>query len=491
MGAAGLRFSVACVILMVSIHTIYKENIHAHAVHENHTALSSILCPAPSPSLCQAKLRVGVPWKRYFTEFVSAGKNGTNPTGFCVKAFEKAIEPLNCTVEYITFGNGTVAPPNYDELVQRIADKEIDAVVGDMMITENRSQKVVFTQPFLDSSLVAVVRLRHESLIRSPLIFMKPFSNQLWLLIVVFFVCGVLAVYLLERRKNPPVQGRRDSSRFGAVLMYTFSTWFLNPEDTRSVMGRTVVVACLVVTGILYSCYTASLSAILTAPRLEPTINDIQSVLARQDIKIGYWNGSSVGDFLTNELKISEKRLIYITEEADFYNHLSKGLVDAIIDERPYMQSVVAKHCSELAFAGPPFINLNWGFAFHPSLNQLATNISSRLMHLTESAELYTIQRESLPQYESYCRNQSMSDSNQLQVQQFWGLFAISASVTVIVLMVNIVLRRCRTSRGTDSGTPRGTARRPSRRTFSFLRRTSSFQERRIIELRRQAGRRG
>lgn len=433
MGGTGLRFSVACLILVVSLHTFYNENIYAHAL-ENHRASSSSPCPA--------KLRVGVLWKRYFSEFVSAGKNGTNPTGFCVKAFEKAIEPLNCTFEYITFGNGSVAPPSYDELLQRIIDKEIDAVVGDMTITENRSQKVEFTQPFLDSSLVAVVRLKDESLIRSALIFMKPFSNQMWLLIVAFFVLGVLAVYLLEHPKNPPVQGRRASSRFGPKLMYTFYTWFLDPKATRSVMGRTVVVACLVVTGILYSCYTANLSAILTASRLEPTLKDIQSVVARQDIKVGYWNNSFIGDILINKLGISEKRLINLTSVADYYNDLSKGVVDAIIEERPYMQSLVANHCSELVFAGQPFINLNWGLAFDPILHQLATNISSRILQLTESGELYTIQKE------------CMSDSNELHVRQFWGLFAIAGSVTVIVLMVNIVRRRCKTSRRTDSGNP-------------------------------------
>lgn len=441
---------------MVSIHTFYKENIDAHALLENYTATSSSPCPKT--------LRVGVAWKRYFREFVSAGKNGTNPTGFCVKAFEKAIEGLNCRVEYITFGNRVTAPPSYDELIQLIVDKEIDAVVGDMTITANRSQQVEFTQPFLDSSLVAIVRLKDESFIGSALIFMKPFSDQLWLLIAAFFVCGGLAIYFLERRKNSPIQRSPSSSRFGAILMYSFSTWFPNPEDTRSVMGRTVVVACLVVTGILYSCYTANLSAILTASQLEPSLKDIQSVLERQDIKIGYWDKSFEGQFLAKELRISEKRLINLTTEADYYMYMSRGVVDAIIDERPYMQSLVANHCSELAFAGHPFINLNWGFAFDPSLHQLATNISSRILQLTESGELYTIQNDWLPQYEGYCRNQPISGSIQLEVRQFWGMFTISAAVTVIVLIVNIVRRRCNTSRETDSGTPR-------RRRFIQLRR--------------------
>ena len=97
--------------------------------------------------------------------------------------------------------------------------QEIDAVVGDMTITANRSENVEFTQPFLDSGLVAVVRLKDESFVHSPLIFMKPFNTQLWLLIAAFFACGGLAVYLLERRNNPPIIGEPDSSPFRNILM--------------------------------------------------------------------------------------------------------------------------------------------------------------------------------------------------------------------------------------------------------------------------------
>ena len=46
----------------------------------------------------------------------------------------------------------------------------------------------------------------------------------------------------------------------------------------------------------------------------------------------------------------------------DFYDSLSRGDVGAIVDERPYMESLVAKHCNRLAFAGQTFTIQNWGF---------------------------------------------------------------------------------------------------------------------------------
>ena len=51
----------------------------------------------------------GVPWKRYYTKYVSTSrKNETNPMGFCVEVFEKEIEPLNYSVEYMTFRDGVI-----------------------------------------------------------------------------------------------------------------------------------------------------------------------------------------------------------------------------------------------------------------------------------------------------------------------------------------------------------------------------------------------
>ena len=38
------------------------------------------------------------------------------------------------------------------------------------------------------------------------------------------------------------------------------------------------------------------------------------------------------------------------------------GGVDAIIDGRPYMESLVATYCSEIALVGQPLTTLNWGF---------------------------------------------------------------------------------------------------------------------------------
>lgn len=117
MKAVGLKaFLGPTLIFMSCMHTFYQ---NTDAQQNQITPSSSITSPTA------ITLRVGVPWKTMFTEFVSVEKNGTTFTvgGFCVKVFEAAIETLNYTVHYIPVGDGTIEPDYDDDLIQKILEK--------------------------------------------------------------------------------------------------------------------------------------------------------------------------------------------------------------------------------------------------------------------------------------------------------------------------------------------------------------------------------
>jgi len=125
-------------------------------------------------------------------------------------------------------------------------------------------------------------------------------------------------------------------------------------------MGRIVIVAWLFVFGILQSCYTTNLSAILMATCLEWTLHNISSVAA-SNVRIGYHNGSPFADLFVQFYGISQHRLVPLTRDG-YYGALTRSDVGAIIDTCPFMQSLVSKHCSRLAIAGQTFTSLNLGF---------------------------------------------------------------------------------------------------------------------------------
>jgi len=95
--------------------------------------------------------------------------------------------------------------------------QKFDAVVGDVTITGNRSKEVLFTQPFMDSGLLVVVRLKDDH-ISSGFAFLKPFTPGMWVLTVGFFIIGGLAIYLLERKKHPQFERSNPSRHCGSIL---------------------------------------------------------------------------------------------------------------------------------------------------------------------------------------------------------------------------------------------------------------------------------
>lgn len=443
-------YVVAFLLFMISMHT-FSQNIHA---------LQN--SPAPTPSMCSPDkkiLTIGVPRKTAFFEFVSIVENGRNLSygqngkilsygGFCVKVFEEVMNTLNYSFNYIAVGDG-VTEPNYDDLIGNITKKEFDAVVGDVTITANRYKEVLFTQPFIDSGLLVAVRLNKDR-ITSGFAFLKPFTPRMWVLTIGFFITGGLAIYLLERQKHPQLKGSKPSRRCGIALWLGFSSLFTNQtDDIKTVLGRLVVIAWLFVAGTLYSCYTANLSAILAAPRLEPAFNDINSVLARNDIKIGFQKGSFAEKYLTDladTSRIDQSRLKPLNTKDEYYTSLSNGEVGAIIDEQPYMLSVMNNHCNNIIFLGQTFTTNNWGFAFDPCYDELVKDISKKILNLSDDGTVNMLLKEFFPNYDNACNGYSPSGSSQLDVYNIWGLFVMSGLVIIMVLLLYMVRQKWKAS---------------------------------------------
>ncbi|KAL7180617.1 hypothetical protein ACSBR1_043747 [Camellia fascicularis] len=124
----------------------------------------------------ERKLRVGVPVKGGFVEFIKverdAETNAVVATGFCIDVFEKVMNSLPYAVprEYVT---GESAG-SYDDLVYQIVLENFDAVVGDLTIVSNRSKYVDFTLPYTESGVSMIVRIEAEK--RNAWIFMKPLT---------------------------------------------------------------------------------------------------------------------------------------------------------------------------------------------------------------------------------------------------------------------------------------------------------------------------
>ncbi|CAB4265946.1 unnamed protein product [Prunus armeniaca] len=126
------------------------------------------------------KLRIGVPVKVGFTEFVKITKdpstNAIDVTGFTIDVFKAAVEvlPYPLPYEFIPFAkpDGTSAG-TYSDLCYQVYLGKYDAVVGDTTIRADRSLYVDFTMPYTECGVamaVPVIDVRSKN----AWVFLKP-----------------------------------------------------------------------------------------------------------------------------------------------------------------------------------------------------------------------------------------------------------------------------------------------------------------------------
>lgn len=376
------------------------------------------------------KLRIGVPHRASFKAFVSKDNRTNSIHGYCIDVFLAAVNllPYPVPYEFILFGDGQ-KNPSYSDLVNKITFDVFDAVVGDISIVTNRSKSVDFTQPYIESGLVVVTPVRQ--LKYSSWAFLRPFTPSMWVVTGAFFLLVGVVIWILEHRTNDEFRGP-PKKQFITILWFGFSTMFFSHrENTVSTLGRMVLIIWLFVVLIITSSYTASLTSILTVQQLAPSIKGIESLITSND-HVGFQVGSFAENYLIDELNIARSRLVSLGTPEEYADALSRGRVAAIVDERPYVDVFLSKNC-KFQTVGQEFTKSGMGFAF-PRDSPLAMDMSTAILTLTENGKLQKIHNKWLKTQS--CGQWSSSDSDQLQLRSFLGLFLICGIACCLALLI-------------------------------------------------------
>ncbi|XP_057985217.1 glutamate receptor 3.5 isoform X2 [Hevea brasiliensis] len=333
-------------------------------------------------------LRIAVPNRVSYKEFVAMDKNPPGVRGYCIDVFEAAINLLPYPVPrtYVLYGDGKRSPV-YNELVNAVAQNKYDAAVGDVTIVTNRTKIVDFTQPYMESGLVVVAPVKEKK--SSPWAFLKPFTVQMWCVTGAFFLFVGAVVWILEHRINHEFRGP-PRQQLITVFWFSFSTMFFSHrENTASTLGRLVLIIWLFVVLIINSSYTASLTSILTVQQLTSRIEGIDSLISSTE-PIGVQDGSFAWNYLVDELNIAESRLRKLKNQDEYVSALKLGPkaggVAAIVDELPYIELFLSNtNCAFRTvgqeftksghFRGTPLLQLTCPL---PSSNSLKMVISKK-----------------------------------------------------------------------------------------------------------------
>ncbi|XP_065874705.1 glutamate receptor 3.4-like [Euphorbia lathyris] len=382
-------------------------------------------------------LRIAVPNRASYKDFVSKDKNPPGVRGYSIDVFEAAINLLPYPVPrtYILYGDGQ-SNPLYSQLVEAVAQNNYDAAVGDVTITTNRTRIVDFTQPYMESGLVVVAPVKEEK--SSPWAFLKPFTLEMWLVTGAFFLFVGAVVWILEHRFNHEFRGS-PKQQLITIFWFSFSTMFFSHrENTVSSLGRLVLIIWLFIVLIINSSYTASLTSILTVQQLTSRIQGIDTLISSTEA-IGIQEGSFAWNYLIDELNIAESRLVKLKSQDDYFTYLQRGPqnggVAAIVDELPYVELFLSSSNCAFRTVGQEFTKSGWGFAFQRD-SPLAVDLSTAILELSENGDLQKIHNKWLARSEECSMQISEESDSRLSLSSFWGLFLIAGVACFTALTV-------------------------------------------------------
>ncbi|CAL5051511.1 unnamed protein product [Urochloa decumbens] len=386
-------------------------------------------------------LRIGVPVRREFKFFVNVENNPNTNTssisGYSIDVFDAAVKklPYALRYQYIPYDCAN----SYELLVSQVFFKNLDAAVGDVTIVANRTRYVDFTMPYTESGVSMLVLAKNDGKL-STWIFLEPLTKGLWIVTLLFLFATGLLVWLIEHPTNVEFQGSK-LRQFSTVFYFTFSTLtFSHDQIIKKLRSKVLVVIWCFVVLVLVQTYTASLSSLLTARRLQPSVTDPWQLLRNGDC-VGYQNGSFVQARL-KQIGFGEHKIKVFSTLEQYANALRAGSkhggVSAIFDEVPYLNSFLTQYGQEFKIVGPVDRTNGFGFVF-PKGSPMVPDLSKAILNLREGSEGLEIENKwfgdaTLPLH----HDNPDTDFAHLTLRSFKGLFIINGITLGVTLLITL-----------------------------------------------------
>ncbi|XAR56500.1 hypothetical protein NMG60_11037017, partial [Bertholletia excelsa] len=358
------------------------------------------------------RLRVGVPTNAMFNLFLKVvydplAKN-YSIGGFSIEVFKATVErlPYNLSYELIPFDG------SFDALVGNVSTKVFDAAIGGIAITAKRYQEVDFSQPLTDGSLVMVVPVQSH-LSNKAWLFLKPFSSTMWLLSISINLYNAFVIWIIEREHHRPELMGSVLHQFGILLGIAATVW-------------------LIVAVVITQSYTASLTSMLTVPRMDPTVADID-VLKYNGATVGCTQRSFVFNYLVHALNFSSHRVLEYETPEEIARELRSKRVAAVFLEAPLAKLFLARYCRSFVTAGANYKIGGYGFVFQKG-SPLLSDVNVALLEVMDTGTLRRLEDESITTESCIDVESSDVDSLSLNPGSFWVLFMLTGGTSTIAL---------------------------------------------------------
>ncbi|CAF1234204.1 unnamed protein product [Rotaria sordida] len=402
---------------------------------------NSLIPPTGRAILKDVSLRIGVIESIPFTIVTNVsdefGQNTTKLTGYV----PDLIELLADKIGFIPKIQLVPSNQTYSGLIQAVVNGYYDIVIGDVTVTAIRRELVDFSNAIFDNSLRIMMRKTPDVSIEL-LSFLKPFSRNLWLLVLGTCICTALLICLIEKKDNEIFQNRSTLSQLTISIWYSFGNIVGYGVDfnVNTAAGRLLTAGLYMLSLILVATYTANLASYLTISKSKDIISGINDIKHGKISfnRIGIRTGTASEDYYLREISFGSRNYYPLKSQQDLYDSLLAGIIDASFMDSGVSEYITNNIYCNLTLVGDDFEKGVFGIVT-PKEWLYTKDLDVNILLLSESGQLDDLRQKWFQKRNCPSLN---GISVSMEINSMSGLFLIFALITFLSLLLFIWSKR-------------------------------------------------
>lgn len=392
------------------------------------------------------------------------------------------------------FGTYDHETETWNGLIGDLLSNKIDMIAMDLSVSFERKTFIDFSVSFMDSGISLAVRGQSDK--GNVFFFLSPFSESVWIMVIVSIVIVSLVQSLFNKlspsgeygrimhamqvcscedcskRREVTVQenvrlkdyedtdclverarefSKEDMSLFNAV--WVVGAGFVGQAGEAmptSSSGRFVLFTWWFFVMLMTSLYTANLTAFITLDKIGVKIDNAKDLLNQNRYKWGLLNQSFVEDLLDNNIDPEYKKIL---QRAEKLTSLAEGVQRVrdgdfvFIDETPAISYHVMGEC-DIFYVGGEVQTFDYAFGF-PKNSPYTPLINAQLIRLRERGFFDDVWKkwDKTPDHEGCGSNKNKSKGVTLTLTNTRGIFlflCIGIFISLLLILLEMVIAACK-----------------------------------------------
>lgn len=352
--------------------------------------------------------------------------------------FSLALSPDGQFGSYVVRNSSIGSKKEWTGLIGELVSERADMIVAPLTINPERAEFIEFSKPFKYQGITILEKKPSRS---STLVsFLQPFSNTLWILVMVSVHVVALVLYLLDRFspfgrfKIANTDGtEEDALNLSSAIWFAWGVLLnsgIGEGTPRSFSARVLGMVWAGFAMIIVASYTANLAAFLVLERPKTKLSGINDARLRntmENLTCATVKGSAVDMYFRRQVELSN---MYRTMEANNYdtaedaiNDVKNGKLMAFIWDSSRLEFEAAQDC-ELVTAGELFGRSGYGIGLQKG-SPWADAVTLAILDFHESGFMESLDNRWILQGNIQQCEQNEKTPNTLGLKNMAGVFIL------------------------------------------------------------------